>query len=84
MQCVSYFSLTFSSADFTSTSRLLELGSGPTVHNVASASGFIPHIVLSEFVEANCEELRRWLKKEPGYLDWTPFIQRVAKAEGRR
>lgn len=73
----------FSTASFNSDSRLLELGSGPTVHNIASASAFIPYVVLSEFVEANCEELRRWLRKEDGHLDWTPFIRRVVRAEGR-
>lgn len=54
------------------------------MHNIASASAFIPYIVQSEFVEANCEALRFWLKKEPGHIDWTPFIRRVARAEGKR
>jgi len=73
----------FSTAGFTSDARLLELGSGPTVHNVASASAFISNIVLSEFVEANCVEIRRWLKKEPDHIDWTPFMRKVAEIEGK-
>ncbi|XP_054715608.1 indolethylamine N-methyltransferase-like [Uloborus diversus] len=64
-------------------SRLLDLGSGPTVHNIATASAFLPHIILSEFVEANCQQLRKWLNKDPESADWTPFFRRVARAEGR-
>ncbi|XP_015919260.2 nicotinamide N-methyltransferase [Parasteatoda tepidariorum] len=63
--------------------RLLDLGSGPTVHNVATASAYFPHIVLSEFVESNCEQLRKWVRKDPDCIDWSPFLERVAKAEKR-
>jgi len=73
----------FANGNFGPKSRLLELGSGPTVHNVASASAFIPYMVLSEFVEANCDQLRLWLRKDPGRIDWSPFLKRVARAEGR-
>ncbi|GFS57967.1 indolethylamine N-methyltransferase [Trichonephila clavipes] len=73
----------FSSKNYTG-NRMLELGSGPTVHNIATASAYFSHIVLSEFVESNCEQLRKWLRKDPDMLDWTIFLERVARAEGRK
>ncbi|GFU61601.1 indolethylamine N-methyltransferase [Nephila pilipes] len=73
----------FSSKNYTG-NRMLELGSGPTVHNVATASAYFSHIVLSEFVESNCEQLRKWLKKDPDMLDWSMFLERVARAEGKK
>ncbi|GBL97519.1 Indolethylamine N-methyltransferase [Araneus ventricosus] len=72
----------FSSGNCSGT-RMLEIGSGPTVHNIATASAYFPYIVQSEFVESNCEQLRKWLRKDPDSLDWTIFLQRVARAEGK-
>lgn len=61
--------------------KLLEIGSGPTIHNIASASAYFPEIVQSDFVEANCEELRRWLGGK-SQLDWSPFLEAIARIEG--
>jgi len=63
--------------------RLLDLGSGPTVHNIATASAYFPNIILSEFVERNCEQLRKWVRNDPDCIDWTLFLERVARAEKR-
>uniref|UniRef100_A0A2L2YJD4 Indolethylamine N-methyltransferase n=1 Tax=Parasteatoda tepidariorum TaxID=114398 RepID=A0A2L2YJD4_PARTP len=64
--------------------RLLDLGSGPTVHNVATASSYFSRIVLSELVENCCEEIRKWLRKDPDCVDWSPMLERVAKIEKRK
>ncbi|GIX92961.1 indolethylamine N-methyltransferase [Caerostris darwini] len=72
----------FSSRNY-SGERMLEIGSGPTVHNIATASAYFPYIVQSEFVESNCEQIRKWLRKDPDCLDWRAFLQRIAGAEGR-
>ena len=42
-------------------SKLLEIGSGATVHSVASASQHFKNIVMSDYVEDNLEELKKWL-----------------------
>ncbi|XP_054724275.1 nicotinamide N-methyltransferase-like [Uloborus diversus] len=63
-------------------SKLLDIGSGATVHNIAGASIFCPNIVLSDYVEDNCTELRKWLKKE-SFLDWSEQLNE-AIAVGKR
>lgn len=70
----------FESGRFSGT-KLLDIGSGPTLHNVASASSHFSNIVVSDFVEDNCQELRRWLKGESD-LDWSDFFNIVADLEG--
>uniref|UniRef100_A0A8V5GXS2 Uncharacterized protein n=1 Tax=Melopsittacus undulatus TaxID=13146 RepID=A0A8V5GXS2_MELUD len=40
-------------------------------------------IVATDYLEVNREELRRWVRGDPGTFDWSPFIQHVCKIEGR-
>ena len=58
---------------------LLEIGSGALVHNIASASAIFPNIVMSDYVENNCEELKRWLKGESPLKQ---FLDVPAELEG--
>ncbi|GFU07049.1 uncharacterized protein NPIL_523421 [Nephila pilipes] len=60
--------------------KLLEVGSGAIVHNIASASAYFPIIVQSDFVEDNRETLKRWHKKDSP-LDWSEFLNIPAKLE---
>ncbi|KFM62408.1 Indolethylamine N-methyltransferase, partial [Stegodyphus mimosarum] len=63
--------------------RMLDLGSGPSVHNVATACAYVPNVILSDFSETNCERLRKWLRNDPDCIDCSLYLQRVAKAERR-
>ncbi|PRD30785.1 UNVERIFIED_CONTAM: Nnmt [Trichonephila clavipes] len=63
--------------------KLLEIGSGATVHNIASASAYFPIIVQSDFVKDNREALKRWLK-EDSPLDWSEFLNIPARLEDFR
>ncbi|GFT23180.1 nicotinamide N-methyltransferase [Trichonephila clavipes] len=60
--------------------KLLEIGSGATVHNIACASAYFPIIVQSDFVKDNREALKRWLK-EDSPLDWSEFLNIPARIE---
>ncbi|GFT23166.1 nicotinamide N-methyltransferase [Trichonephila clavipes] len=60
--------------------KLLEIGSGATVHNIACASAYFPVIVQSDFVKDNRETLKRWLK-EDSPLDWSEFLNIPARME---
>lgn len=60
-------------------SRLLEIGSGAVVHNIASASAFFPNIIMSDYVEDNCEELKSWLN---GQSSLKQFLDFQAELEG--
>ncbi|XP_035215692.1 indolethylamine N-methyltransferase-like [Stegodyphus dumicola] len=60
--------------------KLLEIGSASTIHNIASASSYYTNIVQSEFTECSREALKRWHKGEIS-LDFA-FLKIVAKLEG--
>uniref|UniRef100_A0A669Q0Z5 Phenylethanolamine N-methyltransferase n=1 Tax=Phasianus colchicus TaxID=9054 RepID=A0A669Q0Z5_PHACC len=62
---------------------LIDVGSGPTIYQLLSACEHFEEIVATDFLEVNREELRRWVRGEPGAFDWSPFIQHVCKIEGR-
>lgn len=61
--------------------RLLDVGSGPIVHRIASASKVFSEIFLSDYAEANRKELQKWLNNDPFALDWSKFIKMTAKFE---
>ncbi|XP_077359642.1 phenylethanolamine N-methyltransferase [Festucalex cinctus] len=64
---------------------LVDIGTGPTLYQVLSACEVFERVVLTDFLEANRKELRRWLQGEEGCgLDWTPYMQHVCELEGRR
>ncbi|XP_038635548.1 nicotinamide N-methyltransferase-like [Scyliorhinus canicula] len=64
--------------------RLLEIGSGPCLHFALCASGHAEEIVLSDFVRSNCQEIKLWLKNDPGAFDWSHFAKLVCELEGNR
>ena len=63
-------------------SKLLEVGSGVTVHSIASASLYFDSIVMSDYVEDNVEELRKWMKDQSPvkqFLDVQAGLEGYAK-----
>ena len=52
--------------------RVLDYGSGPVL---LSASTKASEIVLSDYVEKNCEVLRQWLERDPASFDWLPSFK---------
>uniref|UniRef100_A0A8C6TKS0 Phenylethanolamine N-methyltransferase n=1 Tax=Neogobius melanostomus TaxID=47308 RepID=A0A8C6TKS0_9GOBI len=62
---------------------LIDVGSGPTLYQVLSGCEVFSKVLLTDFLEVNRQELKRWLQGEGSSLDWTPYIQYVCKLEGR-
>ncbi|XP_013394439.1 nicotinamide N-methyltransferase-like [Lingula anatina] len=62
--------------------RLLDIGTGPCIHSVISASKWFVEITLTDFAEPNRRELTKWWKKEEGAWDWEVFFRYVANMEG--
>lgn len=60
---------------------LLEIGGGPTVWQLISASKFADLIIFSEFSKDCREEVIRFLKNESKHFDWKDYIEFVAKLE---
>ncbi|RVE59685.1 hypothetical protein OJAV_G00190910 [Oryzias javanicus] len=64
---------------------LVDVGSGPTLYQVLSGCEVFRKVLLTDFLDVNRQELKRWLRDEEGCnLDWTPYLQHVCKLEGRR
>ncbi|XP_051982565.1 nicotinamide N-methyltransferase [Xyrauchen texanus] len=63
--------------------RLIDVGSGPTIHSVISACDFYEEIVLSDFTDNNRREIENWLKHEDGCFDWKPVLRYVCELEGK-
>ncbi|KAK0133227.1 Nicotinamide N-methyltransferase [Merluccius polli] len=80
---LSQLSSTFSSGKYKG-QRLIEVGTGPTLHTVLSACAHYEEIVLSDYVEANRRELEKWLRAEEGHFDWSAHMQFVCNLEGTR
>ncbi|XP_067681900.1 indolethylamine N-methyltransferase-like [Haliotis asinina] len=62
--------------------RLLDIGTGPTIHSVISASNYCDNIYLSDFTPQNRETLLKWLD---GSLEhsFKTFLQFVVDEEGK-
>ncbi|XP_030635957.1 nicotinamide N-methyltransferase [Chanos chanos] len=75
-------SKTFSSGKYRGRT-LIDVGSGPTIHSVISASKYFDEFVLSDYTDRNRKEIEKWLKAEEGCFNWKPVIQYVCELEGR-
>ncbi|CAN7941664.1 unnamed protein product [Ixodes hexagonus] len=61
---------------------LLEIGCGPTPHNVFPATKSAHDVVLSDYLPGNRVEVEKWLQNAPDALDWTRYSESLAKLEG--
>ena len=60
---------------------VLELGGGPTIYQLLSASRRAREIFFTDFLAANRREVERWLAGAAGVFDWSQYLQRVASLE---
>lgn len=60
----------------------LEFGCGPTVHHAASLAPWVDSLDMADYLEANLDELRRWLGAEQGAHDWSVYLSGVLRSEG--
>ncbi|CAN7951372.1 unnamed protein product, partial [Ixodes pacificus] len=70
------------STDLEQGKTLLDVGSGPTVNFVLSASSRYKDIVLSDLVEANRIELEKWLSGRESVVNLEFYAKIVAALEG--
>ena len=64
--------------------HLLDLGSGPCIHTIISASRGYSELHLSDYASQNRQALEDWVDKKSNAIDWTPFLQKVASLENKR
>ena len=63
---------------------LLDFGGGPTIYPLIAASKAVREIHFSDYLDANLEEVRRWLRGDEAAFDWRPFIQKTLEFESGR
>jgi len=59
-----------------------EFGGGPTLYSVAALAARAREIHFSDCVQANLDQVQRWLNDEPDAFDWRPYIELTLEAEG--
>ncbi|CAN7993280.1 unnamed protein product, partial [Ixodes hexagonus] len=62
--------------------KLLDVGCGPTVHNVFPATKKMDNIVLSDFLPQNRLAVEKWIQKAPDAIDWSFLSEPAATIEG--
>lgn len=60
----------------------LELGGGPTLFAVATLAPQSREIHFCDYLQANLNEVQRWLAGDPNAFDWQPYIKMTLKEEG--
>uniref|UniRef100_A0A8C5SFV2 Nicotinamide N-methyltransferase n=1 Tax=Laticauda laticaudata TaxID=8630 RepID=A0A8C5SFV2_LATLA len=63
---------------------LIDIGSGPTIYQLLPACGSFENIIATDYLDKNCQEITKWVKKEPGAFDWSSVVQYVCQLEGNR
>ncbi|XP_065273253.1 nicotinamide N-methyltransferase-like [Emys orbicularis] len=63
---------------------LIRIGNAPTIFELLSACESFKEIIVTNYMDRNCQELEKWLKKEPGAFDWTPVVKYACELEGDR
>ncbi len=60
---------------------LLDFGGGPTIYPLISAATRVDEIHFCDYLEANLDEVRRWIDASPTAFDWDPFIRKALELE---
>ncbi|CAH1239176.1 INMT [Branchiostoma lanceolatum] len=62
--------------------RLLDVGSGPTVYQLISASRVCSEIVCSDIHQGALAEIKRWKNGGENVFDWSTAVKYVSELEG--
>jgi nicotinamide N-methyltransferase len=62
--------------------RVLDFGAGPTVFTALAAARRAASIDMSEFAEANRDEITRWHDAASDAFDWSEYTRRILAHEG--
>ncbi len=61
---------------------MLELGGGPSLYAIAPLVSKAREIHFCDLVEANLNEIKKWVKAEEDAFDWDEYFRMVLKEEG--
>lgn len=63
--------------------RVLEFGSGPTIHHLLPLAPHVGTVDVADYLPANLEQVQRWLRRSPTAHDWRAFTHHVLACEGQ-
>ncbi len=63
-------------------STLLEIGGGPTIHQLISARNKVETIVFGEYLKKNRNEVKAWRENRKTSFSWDIYFDHVLKLEG--
>ena len=67
--------------DLPSGGVLLDFGGGPTIYSLISAANRFDEIHVSDYLDGNLEEVRKWLANDPAAFDWRDFVRAALEYE---
>ena len=56
---------------------VLDVGCGPVIAYVVSATQYASEIVMAEYTESNRREITKWLNKHEDAHDWAPYLEYI-------
>lgn len=59
-----------------------EIGSGPTISHIIPVAPYAKEIHMYEYLSQNRREIEKWLNREEGAHNWSPFIDYTLRCEG--
>ena len=63
-------------------SKMLEVGCGPTLHNVIPFISFVDEIHMADYLPNNLEQIQLWLDDHPDAHNWDVYIKTALELEG--
>src|SRR3989338_6776464 len=63
--------------------NILEVGGGPTIYQLISASSKAKEIIFSEYADENIAEVKKWLSADETAFNWDDYFKMVLKYEGK-
>ncbi|XP_078578133.1 nicotinamide N-methyltransferase-like [Branchiostoma floridae x Branchiostoma japonicum] len=83
VKCADIFHDIFNSGEVKG-KRLIDVGCGPVLSQLISASRFFSEIVCAEYSESGRAEIEKWVAEDPGAFDWSGYVQYFCDMEGTR
>ncbi|XP_075045722.1 nicotinamide N-methyltransferase-like [Mixophyes fleayi] len=63
---------------------LIEIGSGPTIHNIIPACEIFEEIYFTDYSQDSLLQIEKWLKDSNDAFDWSPYLKYVCAIENNR
>ena len=64
--------------------RIIDIGSGPTIHSLIPAAKWFDELYLSDYCPQNLEAVQKWVRKDSGAHVWKGYFQFFAERDGDR